>query len=520
MLQALRPNRSRQAVSRIHNIPASVGGLNARDALDDMDPQDALIMDNFFPEANYTALRRGFASHATGAGSGVVQTLMTYHALDGDEELFAAANNQIYDATDAGSVPSSYSTSITSNKWQWTNFSNTAGLFLLAVNGADTPLKYDGSTWATNSLTGSISSSANIINLFSFKERLFFIEKSSLNLWYLASQAISGTLAKLPLGGVFEKGGQIVAGGSFSFDAGVSVDNYLVVVTDNGEAAVYSGITPASDFALKGVYNVGVPVGPRCLVKVGGDIIIITTQGAVPLSQMIVNDRAKADQVAITAKIQELFNAATQNYISNFGWQAIVYPKSRWAVFNVPEIEGVRQKQYVQNVITGAWCRFTNMNANCWGLKNDELFFGGNDGTVYKADSGRQDDGGEIQWDLKTAFNGCGSRGQNKFFKALRPLLLTSGTSSFLAGVNVDFDNTPPTGSISATAGDVGLWGSPTSLWGTAKWGGIGLLVRKWLTVGRIGTMVAARFKGAADNVSVQCNGFDVLYERAKGTVF
>mgnify|MGYP003649147850 CR=1 FL=1 len=518
MLQPVRPNRGRQAVSGIHNIPAPVGGLNARDALDSMDPSDALVMDNFFPEGNYTALRRGYASHGTGLGSGVVQTLMTYNALNGSEKMFGCANNVIYDATTAGAASSAYSTSITSNKWQWTNFTNTAGTYLLTVNGADTPLKYDGTTWSTNSLTGSISSSASIINLFQFKERLFFIQKNTLDLWYLASQAISGVLTKLPLGGVFENGGQIVAGGAFSFDAGTSIDNYLVVVTDNGEAAIYTGITPGSDFVLRGVYNVGVPVGNRCIVKIGGDLIIITTKGAVPLSQMINNDRSQADKVAITAKIQNLFNEATQNYSSNFGWMAISYPKSRWAVFNIPKVEGQVQTQFVQNVITGAWCRFTNMNANCWGMLNDNLYFGGNAGVVYKADTGRQDNGAQISWDLKTAFNACGSRGQNKFFKALRPLLLTSGTASFLAGINVDFDDTAPTGTVSATATTAALWG--TGLWGTGLWGGLGLLVRKWLTVGRIGTTAAARFKGAADGISVQCNGFDVLYERSKGTVF
>jgi hypothetical protein len=518
MLQAVRPNASRQANSAIQSIPAPVGGLNARDALAAMKPTDAVVMDNFFPEANYVALRRGYASHGTGLGTGVVQTLMTYRALNGSEKLFGAANNQIYNATVAGAATSAYSTSITSNKWQYTNFTNSAGTYILAVNGADTPLKYDGTTWATNSLTGSISSSANIINVFQYKERLFWIEKNTLNLWYLASQAIGGALTKLPLGGVFEKGGQIVAGASFTFDAGSSVDSYLVVVSDNGEAVIYTGITPGTDFVLRGIFDVGVPVGNRCLVKVGGDLIIITTKGAIPLTTLVSNDRSQADKLAITAKIQETFNAATQSYGSNFGWEGIIYPKSRWAVFNVPEVEGVRQRQYVQNVITGAWCRFTNMNANCWGILNDALYFGGNDGNVYKADNGKQDNGGQIEWDVKTAFNPCGSSGQNKLFKALRPLLLTSGTSTFLVGVNVDFDDSAPTGTLMASQGSSGVWG--TGLWGVSKWGGIGLLVRKWLTIGRVGTTVAARFKGAANGISVQLNGFDVLYERAKGTVF
>lgn len=519
MLQALRANPSRQSVAALRQIPAPVGGLNAKDALSAMPPTDAVVLDNFFPEATYCELRRGYASHATGCGA-AVQTLMTYFSLDGDEELFAVADNTIWDVTTAGSAVSSYTGSIVSSKWQWLNFTNTAGTFLLAFNGQNTPLIYAGSAWSTNSITGSITSSANLISGFQYNERIFLCEKNTLNLWYLASQAISGAATKLPLGGVFNKGGSLIGGGTFSFDTGIGVDDYLVVVTTNGEAAMYSGTNPASDFSLKGVFNIGVPVGNRPLVRVGGDLIVITTSGAVPMSAMIANNRAQAEQVSITAKIQELFNRAVRSYSGNFGWEAINYPKGRFIAVNIPEVEGVRQRQYVQNLITGAWCRFTGLNGNCWGLLDDDLYFGGNDGTVYHADYTRQDNGSQIEWDMKTAFNHCGSPGQNKFFKALRPFLLTSGTASFLGGVNVDYDDVAPTGQITATPGGSGVWSNASSLWSVANWAGTGILVRDWMTVGRIGTVVAARFKGAASNISVQCNGFDLMYEKTQGSIY
>ncbi len=520
MLQALRQNRARRAVYNTKPIPAPVGGLNAQDALSAMPITDAVTLDNFFPQATYCELRKGFAPHAINAGgaSDPVETLMTYYALDGDEELFAVSDNVIYDVTTAGSAVSTYSTSITSSQWQWQNFSNTAGTFLLAVNGQDPPLRYNGSAWSTNTLSGSISSSRNLINVFSFNERLFWCEKNSLDLWYLATQAISGTLAKLPLGGVFNKGGSIVAGGAFSYDSGFSINDYLVAITSNGEAALYIGTNPASDFELKGVFDIGQPVGYRPTVKVGGDLIIITTKGAVPMSAMIENDRAKADKVAVTAKIQTLFNKAVAQYGGNFGWQAVNYPSASYLLINVPELEGQRQIQYVMNLITGAWCRFTNWNGGCWALLGDGIYFGGNNGTVYRANYTMKDNGSQIQWDVKTAFTPCGNPGQNKFFKALRPFLLTSGQASFLAGVNVDYDNVAPVGVIDATPGSVGVWN--VGLWDVARWGGTGILVREWLTVGRIGTTVAARFTGAASNISVQLNGFDLMFERSEGTIY
>lgn len=519
MLQALRSNPSRQANAQVRQIPAPIGGLNAKDALADMPESDALVLDNFFPEANYVTVRRGHESHATGM-TGDVQTLMTYHAVNGTEILFAAANNKIWTVTSAGAASSAYSTSITVNKWQHVNFTPTSGVHIIAVNGTDSPLKYNaGSAWSVNSLTGSISSSSNLINVFSHKERLWFVEKNTLNLWYLASQAVSGTLTKLPLGGVFNKAGQILAGGTLSMDdAGDGMDDLFVVVTDNGEAAIYSGTNPASDFVLLGVYPIGDPVGNRCMFKIGGDLIVITTAGAESIRQIILSDRSQTDKRTITGKVHELFNASVRDHKTKFGWQGFVYPKGRYALINVPEVEGTKQRQYVQNLITGAWCRFTGQNANCWGLLNEELYFGGNGGVVFKADTGRDDNGSQIEAEMKTAFTPCGARGQNKFFKAIRPLLLNSGTASLTVGVNVDYDNLSPSGVLSADAGNVGIWGSGT--WGNSKWGGRGLLIRRWLTVGKIGTVVAARLKLAAKGISVNVNGFDILYEKAKGTVF
>lgn len=517
MLQALRSNASRQSVAALKQIPAPVGGLNARDAPTAMPATDALIMDNFFPEGTYCALRRGHAVHATGLND-AVETLMTYFATDGDEQLYAVNGGKIWEVTDPGAATIIVSASFASDRWQWLNFTNTAGTFLLIFNGVDTPYTYDGTFWGPTGITGTIPSSNAIVSAFAYNERIFLCEKDTLNLWYLASQAVTGDAAMLPLGGVFNKGGSLIAGASFSFDSGASVDDYFVVITSNGEAVIYSGTNPASDLVSIGVFDIGIPVGNRPLVKVGGDVIVITTAGAVPMSAMVKNDKAQAERVAVTSKIQELFNRAVRNYSDNFGWEAINYPTSRYLLVNIPEIEGVRQRQYVQNVITGAWCRFTGMNAACWALLNDGLYFGGNDGKVYRADYTQEDNGFQIAWDVKTAFSHCGSPGVNKFFKALRPFLITSGASSFLGGVNVDYDNLAPTGQITASPGSSGVWG--VGRWGVSKWAGAGILVRDWLTIGRIGTVVAARFKGAASNITVQLNGFDIMYEKTQGTIY
>lgn len=513
MLQAMKTNPARRQTARGFSIPAPVGGLNARDPLTAMKPGDALILDNVFPEANYVALRRGYSSHATGVGASEVSTLFTYHAKDGSEKLFAAANLNIYDVTSAGVASSVYSTSITENRWQYINFSTTTRLFILAFNGADTPLKYDTtSSWTTLSITGSISSSANIINACGHKERVWLVERNTMNAWYLASQAISGAATKLPLQGVFNEGGSLVACGTLSMDAGAGIDDYLCFVTTNGEVAIYEGTNPASDFRLKGVWRINEPLGYRCLGRIGGDLIILTTGGVISLTKVLNLDRAQVERAAITAKIQDKFNADARNYRNNSGWQALIYPKGRYAVFNVPVVEGATQRQWIQNTITGGWCSFSGMNANCWALLDEHLYFGGNAGVVYKADTGYQDAGGVINWELKTAFSYFGSTGRSKFFKMIRPLILASGVPDIEIGINVDFDNAQPTGTLAAGSSTIGIWG-PGSSWGTSVWGGTGLQIQSWNTVGKIGYAGAVRMKGQSNGIAVQVNGFDVIAE-------
>jgi hypothetical protein len=47
------------------NIPAPVGGWNARDPIADMPARDAVFLDNFFPRASDVMLRPGSALLAT-----------------------------------------------------------------------------------------------------------------------------------------------------------------------------------------------------------------------------------------------------------------------------------------------------------------------------------------------------------------------------------------------------------------------------------------------------------------------
>jgi len=125
------------------SLASPIGGWNARDSLANMSPLDAVQLINFFPTPTDVTLRKGYTK--TGLGiTGKVYSLMNYTENTG-YKLFAAAGTKIYDAKPATAVE--YFDGITDAKFQSVNMTNQAGHFLVACNGVDPTMIYDGTSW-------------------------------------------------------------------------------------------------------------------------------------------------------------------------------------------------------------------------------------------------------------------------------------------------------------------------------------------------------------------------------------
>ncbi|WP_448206491.1 hypothetical protein [Azospirillum sp. sgz302134] len=501
------PIRSKGPAAVGASIPAPVGGWNTRDGLAAMKPSDAVTLDNWFPDATQVSLRRGYVPWVTGIPA-AVETLMEWGGASA-RKLFAAADAAIYDVTASGTVGAAVVSGVTSPRWQWVNFATPGGQFLCAVNGQDMPRCFDGTTWTTPGITGATAS--KFVSVMSHMARLWFVEKDSLRVWYLPPNSIAGPASSLDLGPLCRLGGQIVACGSWTHDGGAGADDTAVFVTDRGEVVIYRGTDPSSaaTWGLVGVFRIDTPVGRRCLVPQGSELLVLTSGGLMPISAILPYPRAAQRKGALTDKIGPAFSAAAQSYGSSFGWQLQEYPRGNWLVVNVPVRERVEQQQYVANTITGAWCRFTGMNAGCWGLLQDDLFFGGNNGTVYKADTGNSDDGSVITADLKTAFTYFGTPGQLKRFTMVRPLLTSDGEPQPSLALNVDFGDEAPANVLTATAAPGGLWDE--SDWDETDWAADRTLRRDWYAVDGLGYAAAVRMRVATSGMDVSVAAFDVL---------
>ena len=479
-------------------LPAPIGGWDTRHALASMPSDNAVILDNFFPETENVTLRAGSASHATGM-SGNVETLMEYAPLTGVNELYACNNGGIYEVTDSGAVSSAVVTGRSNNRFQHTQIGTAGGQFLFACNGADTPQTYNGSAWANSTVSG--PTIANLIWCTTHQARIFFGEEDSLSFWYLDTRVINGTALEFALDGIFKRGGYIMAMGSWTRDGGSGPDDVAVFYSSEGEIAVYSGTDPssASTWALVGVFLHGRPVGRRCITKVGSSLALISENGFQDVASILSVDRSSSENVAISKQINDAVNGAVRSYGDLFGWQPILYPRSKMLIFNVP-ISTTEMHQYVFNSLTGAPCRFKGLNALCWGTLGDRIFFGKIDGTVHEFDgtesggeSPTSDDGVAIAGDAMAAFSYFGSKGSEKAFKLVEPIFMSTGNPSPALDLNVDFTTYAPVGVASPLPNSAGQWGVAT--WGVSLWGKSDQIFKGWMGVRGHGRSASLRVR-------------------------
>jgi hypothetical protein len=508
-------------LSRGVSVPAPAGGWDSVSPLAAMPETNAVTLENMFPQPGYVEIRKGHKRHNL-CGAAAIESLMPYHALaSANDRLFAAVTSDIYNVTvfttaSASSTASVALSGLANARWQHINFSTSGGNFLWICNGADAPRTYDGTNWATASITG--VTAADIIGVAEFKERLWLTLVGSISPAYLPTDSVQGTAATFDLVGIFNKGGFLQAVGTWSLDGGQGPDDYIAFVTSRGEVAIYTGTDPSSNFTLKGVYEMGAPLGRRCLTKVGADLAVISIDGVLPLSKALITDRAAAMLQSITRNIQPDMNRAARSYGSNFGWELVSYPRGTRAILNVPITENTEQEQYVMNTVTGAWCRFKREHANCWAVFQDRLFYGDNSGWVREADCQGFDDDGAIDFNMETAFNYLGTRGRLKQATMGRALLKTDGQIQPGIGLNVDFSTGATVGPTSFEQSSGDLW--DVALWDQGVWPVTETIVTDWQTLEGIGYAFSMRVNGSVEaettaqsssTLKLEINGFDLL---------
>jgi hypothetical protein len=218
-------------------------------------------------------------------------------------------------------------------------------------------------------------------------------------------------------------------------------------------------------------------------------------------------------RVNLTDKIQQAISTAATLYSGNFGWQITYYAKANMLIVNIPVQEGSNQQQYCMNTISKAWTQFTGIQANCFEIYRDDPYFGGN-GFVGEFWNGSTDFptsvGVSINCTVLQAFNYCGSEGQQKQFKMVRPIFNTNGQPAIYANVNVDFDLSDTTAPLSYIPQSYSAWDS--AVWDTTVWGGALNIQKAWQGVNGIGFCAAPQLKAASMGIEVHWMATDIVF--------
>ena len=187
MRQALLQKPRGAPRSKSVSLPPPIGGLNARDSVANMEPEDALVLDNWFPRTTDVAVRKGYTAHCTFTGN--CETVVVYTGPTATEIFVAVntTNDLIIDATTAGAISTAVVggsgptvQAITNSRWDYVNYGTAGGMFLSMVNGADTALEYDGTTWSTATLThADLAGTDDLFTNAVYAERIWYGEKDS-----------------------------------------------------------------------------------------------------------------------------------------------------------------------------------------------------------------------------------------------------------------------------------------------------------------------------------------------------
>jgi len=397
--RAARRNPPQQvgAEANAHNqlFTAPTAGLYTQTSAAAPKASSALVLDNFWVTATGISPRGG-SKLVCGTAPHPIVSMLSYSAF-GKQHLFVATQQYCYQAN-MGTGLFEVNKRLTSGRISTLTVENDAGVFLLMVNGADAMVIYNGSQWLDEpsspfKITGVPSHKLSFV--WAYHNRVFFIQKGTMTAWYLATNAIGGKASRLPLSGVFNQGGSLLFGATWSSDSGSGMRDRCVFVTDAGEFAVYSGINPGdvNHWTLEGVYFLGKPLDANAVMRVGGELVIATEAGLIPISAAVSKDVSRLSAYALTLPIAKSWEKAVTLAGAGGRW-SIVKDDTRNVAIITPEIKsGGNHACFVVNLQTNAWSVFSGWHLNTMVFFKGNIYYGGPDGNIYQADVGGFDEG-------------------------------------------------------------------------------------------------------------------------------
>ncbi len=523
------PSVKRRALASPYSFMPPVRGVILNEPLPNGKPGGALVLENWIPTAGGARVRGGSLKTAT-IGANPVRRLWTFKSGQ-VEEFFASDDQNIFNITTVVNnvtPPAAAVTGQSNGYYSTAQFGTAGGNFLYAVNGANDAQLYDGLTWkainnaSVPAFTGVATSALSFV--WSFASRLFFVQKDSMNAWYLPVDSIGGAAQAFSLAGVFQEGGSLLFGGKWSLDAGDGLDDKCVFVSTEGEVAIFQGTNPgsAADWQKVGVYKITKPMGPNATMQAGGDLLISTSDGIVPISEAVNKDAAALSLSAVTRAIEPAWKKQVP-LRSALPWELMKWPTANLMVVSLPAADAsIPTLCFVANTQTGAWGFITGWDTRCMAHYGGSGFFGTSKGTIHQMDVTGSDDG------LPYTCTYVGLPDQIKTPGIYKTIY--SGRATFLANIpfkpkvsaSMNYRVKLPTPPSSPANSAMDLW--DVGLWDVAVWdaGSVIDVTTKWVSIGKSGFAMSPQVQitlGVNITPKIDLVQFDITYQRGGGQV-
>ena len=348
-------------------LKAPNGGLNFAVSRYEMSDEFATDLVNLIPGNGELHVRKNFTAHRTTTVETQCIALLRYqsgtteHLISIDNDAGGTVTRILPSVAAIGTIGSTLAA--TTCHVVSANFN---GLLLIcAGDGIAVPKQYNGSAISNVSITlpgtgdWAALTTASIKGCCVHKSRVWWWGTNTNEALYTALLAHGGVVTSFPLDMVSDTGGNVMLITPLTLDGGNGPDDVLAFVLDTGEVLIYQGSDPneADDWELVGRFQIPRPLNQGAVVKFGGDALILTRKGLVPIRQYASSEFGKSSAPwieAINPELELCFTLAT----GNFG--RIYYSTNSGFLYILTQgFTGVPARYcFVLNIASMKWTRF------------------------------------------------------------------------------------------------------------------------------------------------------------------
>lgn len=259
---------------------APLMGLDLKSPLSAVKPGYCLVANNLICGSQKIHNRKGYEIYADMGIPDPIRTIIA--APEWNQKLYCGGGqifNQSAEAVLSGSQ---------SDYYVHAYFSH----LLFLCNGLDDIRQFDGSEIKATGFTNSESENQNYAWCGVLNNEFVCGFDNSIDFYAPGVGKVAGALNPFYLSQYAKMGGKIMAAASWGRDAADGFHDYSAFITDQGEIIVYEGAgfgDSGGSVKYVGTYITARPIGRKCWLRWEGDIIWITENGFIPMSQIAAN---------------------------------------------------------------------------------------------------------------------------------------------------------------------------------------------------------------------------------------